>query len=359
LVAVPAVADPRIQAKQAQAQQVLGQLDRLSASLEQTQQQYDYAQVKYERIQRDLRTNRVELRVAKKNLQVGQKRIAARLVALYTEPKDSTLEVILGAKSLDDLLNRVNTARSVTSQDADVLQQVQRFKTVVKRSGDQLVRERAEAKRLLEQQAAKKRQFQGQLAEQHRLLDSIKGQIAQIQAQDQRRALAAAEAARARLSAEQHAQTLAAQSQIVGVTAAAPSSDTSTDPTTVAVAAPTSSVGGGAVGMALSEVGKPYVWAASGPDSFDCSGLVAYAYAAVGVSLPHSSYAQWDMGVPVSKDELQPGDLVFFDGLGHVGMYVGGGQFVHAPHTGTDVQVSDLNSGWYAASYVGARRILG
>jgi cell wall-associated NlpC family hydrolase len=338
---------------------VIGQLDRLSASLEQTQQQYDLAQLKYERIQRDLKTNRVELRVAKQNLQVGQKRIAARLVALYTEPKDSTLEVILGAKNLDDLLNRVNTARSVTSQDADVLQQVQKFKSTVKRSGDELVRERAEAKRLLDEQAAKKRQFQAQLGEQNRLLASIKGQISQIEAQDRERALAAARAAQARLAAEQHQQAVASQSQVVGVTAAAPSNDTSTDPTPVTVAAPTSSVGGSAVGVALAQVGKPYVWAASGPDSFDCSGLVMYSYAAVGVSLPHSSYAQWDMGVPVSKDQLEPGDLVFFDGLGHVGIYVGGGQFVHAPHTGTVVQVSDLNSGWYAASYVGARRILG
>jgi cell wall-associated NlpC family hydrolase len=64
------------------------------------------------------------------------------------------------------------------------------------------------------------------------------------------------------------------------------------------------------------------------------------------------------MGVAVSQDQLEPGDLVFFDGLGHVGIYVGGGSFIHAPHTGTVVQISSLSSGWYAASYVGARRIL-
>jgi peptidoglycan DL-endopeptidase CwlO len=63
------------------------------------------------------------------------------------------------------------------------------------------------------------------------------------------------------------------------------------------------------------------------------------------------------MGVPVSRSDLQPGDLVFFDGLGHVGIYIGGGQFIHAPHTGTVVQISSL-SGWYADAYVGARRIL-
>jgi len=89
---------------------------------------------------------------------------------------------------------------------------------------------------------------------------------------------------------------------------------------------------------------------------FDCSGLVMYVFAQVGVSLPHSSYAQYGMGSPVSRDQLQPGDLVFFDGLGHVGIYVGGGSFIHAPHTGDVVKISSI-SGWYASTYVGARRI--
>jgi cell wall-associated NlpC family hydrolase len=114
---------------------------------------------------------------------------------------------------------------------------------------------------------------------------------------------------------------------------------------------------GGVVGVALSEQGVPYSWGGESPSGFDCSGLVAYAYAQVGVSLPHSSYAQYNMGTSVPRDQLEPGDLVFFDGVGHVGLYVGGGNFVHAPHTGTTVQVSNLDSGWYSSSYVGARRI--
>jgi cell wall-associated NlpC family hydrolase len=104
-------------------------------------------------------------------------------------------------------------------------------------------------------------------------------------------------------------------------------------------------------------LGVPYSWGGSTPSGFDCSGLVAYAYAQVGVSLPHSSYSQYGYGVSVSKDELQPGDLVFFDGLGHVGIYIGGGQFIHAPHTGDVVKISSLGESWYAATYVGARRI--
>ena len=115
---------------------------------------------------------------------------------------------------------------------------------------------------------------------------------------------------------------------------------------------------GGVVGVALSYQGVPYVWGGASPGGFDCSGLVMYSYAQIGVSLPHSSYAQYNVGVAVPRDQLQPGDLVFFDGLGHVGLYIGGGMFVHAPHTGTVVQVASLDSGWYAATYVGARRIL-
>ena len=104
-------------------------------------------------------------------------------------------------------------------------------------------------------------------------------------------------------------------------------------------------------------LGTPYVWGGASPSGFDCSGFVMYVYAQMGVSLPHSSYAQYGAGVGVSQDQLEPGDLVFFDGLGHVGIYIGGGQFIHSPHTGDVVKVSSL-SGWYAATYVGARRIL-
>ena len=92
---------------------------------------------------------------------------------------------------------------------------------------------------------------------------------------------------------------------------------------------------------------------------FDCSGFVAYVYAQVGVSLPHYTGAQWNVGVPVSRCDLEPGDLVFFDGLGHVGIYIGGGQFIHAPHTGDVVKISSLDDAWYAATYDGARRITG
>ena len=129
---------------------------------------------------------------------------------------------------------------------------------------------------------------------------------------------------------------------MVGASAITPSSDT------VVAPPPTH---GNVVQYAMSQLDTPYVWAGSAPGGFDCSGLVMWAYAQVGVSLPHSSYAQYGYGVPVSRDQLQPGDLVFFDGLGHVGIYIGGGQFVHAPHTGDVVKISSLDESWYAATY--------
>jgi cell wall-associated NlpC family hydrolase len=110
-----------------------------------------------------------------------------------------------------------------------------------------------------------------------------------------------------------------------------------------------------AVDTAMAQRGKPYVWAAGGPGSFDCSGLTSYAYAAAGVSLAHSSRLQSQMGQAVSRDQLQPGDLVFFySPVSHVGIYIGNGQMVHAPTSGDVVKVSALMSG-----FSGARRITG
>jgi cell wall-associated NlpC family hydrolase len=102
-------------------------------------------------------------------------------------------------------------------------------------------------------------------------------------------------------------------------------------------------------------IGVRYVYGGTSPRTgFDCSGFTRFVYAHFGISLPHYSVAQFDLGRRVSRVGLRPGDLVFFDGLGHVGLYVGGGRFIHAPHTGTDVQISPLAE----YGYVGARRVV-
>jgi cell wall-associated NlpC family hydrolase len=104
----------------------------------------------------------------------------------------------------------------------------------------------------------------------------------------------------------------------------------------------------------MSKLGSPYQWAADGPNSFDCSGFTMWVYRQVGVGLPHSSRAQYNVGQRVSRANLKPGDLVFFgrSRIHHVGIYVGGNQYIHAPSTGDVVKVSSLNR----TDYVGAVR---
>lgn len=331
-----------LSAKRAEAQQVLGQVNGLDASLGRADEMLNLANLRLTQVQRDIKTNRYELKVAKHNLARSQKTIAKRLVTLYTTTGNSSLELILGAKSLDDILNQLDTETRVSSLDSQVIGQVESFKAAVKLHARKLAIARSRVNRLVALRRQQQRSISVRLGERRHLLSSLNGEVQQLLQAQEAAALNASQQARQRVDG---AQAQAFASSVVGASASAPEG---------ASVIPASSYQG-VVGVALSFVGVPYVWAGASPSGFDCSGLVMYAYAQVGVSLPHSSYAMWNMGVSVPQDQLQPGDLVFFNGLGHVGLYVGGGYFVHAPHTGTVVQVSPLSSD----SYVGARRILG
>jgi cell wall-associated NlpC family hydrolase len=114
-----------------------------------------------------------------------------------------------------------------------------------------------------------------------------------------------------------------------------------------------------AVEVALEAVGTPYRWGGESPVSgFDCSGLVRWAYGRVGIDLPHNSYALYGEGRRVSSSGMKPGDILFFEGLGHVGLYLGRGNMVHAPETGRSVEVVRLSTTNYGARLVGARRVV-
>ena len=110
-----------------------------------------------------------------------------------------------------------------------------------------------------------------------------------------------------------------------------------------------------AVRIAASELGVPYRYGGSSPSGFDCSGLVAYVYAKLGISLPHNAAAQYSYGRSVDRGRLKPGDLVFFHGLGHVGLYIGHGRIIHAPQSGERVSIQSLAS--RSGSVEGARRL--
>jgi peptidoglycan DL-endopeptidase CwlO len=281
------------------------------------------------------------LHVARVNLVVAQKNLSQRLVSIYTSrDNQSTLAVVLGATSIDDLVNRIESVQSLSSQDVAVVNQVVSFKREVTVRQHTLVRDRRAQTALVRQRAAAKARIASQLGRQQRLYNSIKGEIAHLVAMQHARQLALARQAQQRMASYQ-----------------APGQSPALDLSTGFTAPPSQYTG--VVGIAMQYLGIPYVWGGASPSGFDCSGLVMYVYAQVGVSLPHYTGAQWHVGVPVASSDLQPGDLVFFDGLGHVGIYIGGGEFIHAPHTGDVVRIDSLSEGWYAATYDGARRITG
>jgi cell wall-associated NlpC family hydrolase len=116
-------------------------------------------------------------------------------------------------------------------------------------------------------------------------------------------------------------------------------------------------VGERAARIALKAVGVPYSWGGASMSGFDCSGLVYWAYSRLGVELPHSSYALYDVGRRVARSRMRPGDVLFFSGLGHVGLYLGRGRMVHAPHSGRTVEVVTLRRSNYGDRLVGARRV--
>jgi len=120
---------------------------------------------------------------------------------------------------------------------------------------------------------------------------------------------------------------------------------------------PKPTLGQRVVKIALREVGVPYRWGGESPSGFDCSGLVRWSYLRIGIDLPHSSYALSGLGRNVPRAHMKPGDVLFFNGDGHVGLYIGGGRMVHAPYSGRDVEVVRL-ADWYGARLDGARRLV-
>ncbi len=121
-------------------------------------------------------------------------------------------------------------------------------------------------------------------------------------------------------------------------------------------AGPTSTQAQKAVAFAYAQLGKPYVWGATGPGSYDCSGLVQAAWSSAGVSIPRVTYDQWAALPHIAASSLQPGDLLYYNGEGHVSMYVGNGYIIDAPRTGLDVQKIPMNTDWYAQTFDGAVR---
>ena len=358
----PATADPSISSKRQQAIAIRDQIRQMDSQLSHAIESYNLANVQLDEIDVDLDTNGRHLVTAKASLSVAQTHIAKRLRALYINGDSAgAIEVILGARSLDDLLDRLDIAEAVGGQDAEVLADVRQFRDEVGTRRAKLRSDRARQAHVVADRAAQRQSIESQLAERQRLYESVKDEIVRLEAAEARRQAQLQAAARARLAAEAAARATARQQalELPSNPVTQGSSDSGiVELTPTTTPAPPSKYGG-AVGIAMQYLGVPYVWGGASPSGFDCSGLITYVYAQLGVSLPHNAAMQYNQsGVFVSRDELQPGDLVFFDGLGHNGMYIGGDQFIHAPHTGDVVKISSLNDSWYASRWVGAKRVL-
>jgi len=346
---------PQIRAEQAHERAVLAEVNQIGVKLQAAQDARWNAIQQLKLVKQSLQRNEYRLHVARGNLHASQQRLMSRLYSLYVNGSPTTIEVIAGAHNLSDVIDRAESARVLSNQDAALGTQALHFEHAVQVRERQLKRLKQKRVEAVARRNAEAQSEASALAQQKRLLASIHTTISQLQAQERARELAAQRAAEARLRAEAAARAAArkAAEEAAQQQSQSSSSPVITPPPPVNV--PIGNPGAGhaaAASIALRYLGVPYVWGGASPSGFDCSGLVMYVYAQLGISLPHYTVAQWNAGSPISSPE--PGDLVFFNGLGHVGIYIGGGRFVNAPHTGSVVRIDSMSS---FGGYDGARRV--
>jgi cell wall-associated NlpC family hydrolase len=316
--------------KKAQAQHLAAEVQSLNTKMEIAVEAYDAANQKLSDVQTQIRANQHELIVARYNLLVARQTLTQRVVSLYKQDKTDMLDVLLSTRSFDQLVTEVDAMRQVDQSDSQTVSTITALKKQITERRKALLLEGKRAAALVAQRATTKRQVYSDLSYRQAKLRGVQKQV---------NAMEAAEARAAKLAAERAAAAHAGASQV------------QPNP-----GGTTSSAGahGGVVAIAQRYLGVPYVWGGASPAGFDCSGLVMYCYAQLGISLPHNAAMQYAVCTPVAHGSEQPGDLVFFGSsagtIHHVGIYVGGGSMIDAPYTGAVVRYDSAFSGDYFAS---------
>ncbi|HMO00287.1 MAG TPA: NlpC/P60 family protein [Miltoncostaeaceae bacterium] len=323
-----------IRAKRAELERIQAQMDQLDAQVESAAEAYNGAQYTLGLAQDRIDENARKARQTAKDIRARRDLLAERLRRLYATPEPSFIQVLLETGSVTEAADEQRLLDEVSRQDADVVDGLRRHRAELATLREQLVADRQVAA----QQVAARAREQARVEE---LLRQRKAVFASADA-DLRRLLKEEKERREREAAAAAALARARQ---------AATSITSGVPLTTTV--PGGTANATAARLALNYLGVPYVWGGASPSGFDCSGLASYVYAQVGKSVPHYTGAIWAAFPQVASSDLQPGDLVFFYALDHVGIYLGGDQFVHAPHTGDVVKVSQLST---YPSYAGAVR---
>lgn len=295
--------------KKARAAEIAKQAAALDGKLEVVIEQYNAASDKLASVKAAIRGNERNIKIARYNLMVAKATLRDRVVLLYKERAIDMLDVLLATRSFDDLLSQLHLLNKLGLSDARVVTSVGTYENEIVARRATLAQQRSEAANLYADVSAKKRKIEAALATREHLLKGVKAEIRRMED-------AAAKKSRAQ-----------APPVPVGTGANAGPGH----PEVLAVAA-----------LAL---GKPYAFGAAGPDAFDCSGLTMWAFQKIGISLPHNAAGQSAYGALVGRDQLAPGDLVFFGSpIHHVGIYAGNGQMIHAPQTGYVVCYASVDS---------------
>ena len=335
-----------IEAKRAEVAQIQSDLDAINTQVEVAAEAYNGAQYQLGQVNARIEENTALTKQTQRDLEASREVLAERLRGIYASPDPSLAEVLITSGSITAAADSMDLLDRVGEQDAQVVGGLREHKATLVKLRAQLVEDRATAEDAVAAKARQKAKVEDLLGQRQAVLDNasteLKGLLRAEQERKAREAAAAAEVARQRQAAA----------------AVASSSPSTVAPTAAAVAAPATPLPSGsgnaaAASVAMQYLGVPYVWGGSSPSGFDCSGLASYAYAQIGKSVPHYTGAIWAAFPQVPSGQLQVGDLVFFHGLGHMGIYLGGDQFVHAPHTGDVVRVAQLST---YSGYVGAVR---